>query len=704
MEEPAAKKSRTEAAAPSQPPNYAFTIASIVGNLPAILEEVENERSKSAKLLLPLEINEVELEIRVGMLISEQKRLHSRDQRRLSHMVDPSRKNGLGVEFVSGIDEILAKKIKEKFPKMGFTASPPTTTTILCTPSGERYSANGGNKGYSLADRKEKLKNFDLGMSSHDYDIRISLSSEKKSEDSDMFAVPYVNWDVQRKKKRTTFVHQSHSFWQVDLTEVVSQYKDPTLQMERGNEKEIELEFELRNAILEQWLNERDERKKMTLANQICQQLVGLIDIGIPCEPESDQSDLLVAVNKNDVSPDSLFKSVEFGISEMNSHLDPLRYPVQVERRRMDFVGSMPVNLFRKNLTIVLETDYFLTEKTDGTRYLLYSMPASDLGPRQSLAVMFDRARTAFTFPGSELLPRAIGEGTLLDGELVYNLQRKKSVFMVFDVLMYKGQSYVDHPFAERLAVITQSIIPNYNSFIQQHASEKDSIQLLSKKFVKKAEINVLLGNIIDQHGERVYRDKEGRHHFTDGIIFQPNSRYVFSKHYDLLKWKWADLRSVDLVVSMSENGGDLQFLCMGPNEGLINCSKRGERNVGVGQFDSYRLRKEMFDLQVERTTQRSTNTRNIGRTPIIAEVTYDVQLGMWVYKKVRKDKTESNYIDSVLGVFIEQAEAISREELEYALVSATAGTENDYEYQLSKMKTKLLDWQRSQQRPSARK
>ena len=46
-----------------------------------------------------------------------------------------------------------------------------------------------------------------------------------------------------------------------------------------------------------------------------------------------------------------------------------------------------------------------------------------------------------------------------------------------------------------------------------------------------------------------------------------------------------------------------------------------------------------------------------------------------------------------MLGVFVEQAEAISVEELQYKML-AKADADDDYGAQLLKMKGKLLDWQ----------
>lgn len=107
-----------------------------------------------------------------------------------------------------------------------------------------------------------------------------------------------------------------------------------------------------------------------------------------------------------------------------------------------------------------------------------------------------------------------------------------------------------------------------------------------------------------------------------------------------------------------------------------------------VGEFDTYRL---LADMESPELASRPT------QNPPIVEVAYDIQIGMWSYLHLRKDKDKPNFIDSVMGVFMEQAESISIEELEYSLSASSHGLENDYEVQIEKMKAKLLAWQRSE-------
>lgn len=178
-------------------------------------------------------------------------------------------------------------------------------------------------------------------------------------------------------------------------------------------------------------------------------------------------------------------------------------------------------------------------------------------------------------------------------------------------------------------------------------------------------------------------------------------TRYVFSRNTDLLKWKWPELRSVDLkvVVTPPDNNGNgdkgvagtgggpslvVHLMCGGPDGSEIDLTKRGKDYVGLGTFDAYRLLADVEDAPAQ------------GRGGIrasIAEVAYDAGCGVWTYLHLRRDKSVPNFIDTVLGVFVEQAEAVSLEELQYRLASRPEAGD-DFGQQLAKMKRKLLDWQ----------
>ena len=78
----------------------------------------------------------------------------------------------------------------------------------------------------------------------------------------------------------------------------------------------------------------------------------------------------------------------------------------------------------------------------------------------------------------------------------------------------------------------------------------------------------------------------------------------------------------------------------------------------------------------------------------------YDVTVGMWSYIHHRKDKAAPNYIDTVLGVFVEQAECITEEELEFSLTASmgdsSADSEADFQSLMAQYAKSLVQKQRA--------
>ena len=132
---------------------------------------------------------------------------------------------------------------------------------------------------------------------------------------------------------------------------------------------------------------------------------------------------------------------------------------------------------------------------------------------------------------------------------------------------------------------------------------------------------------------------------------------------------------------------------CGGPDNTLIKCGSVGGPpadgsdggGVSMGAFDCLRLLSEIRE-------------HVSGGKVAIVEVAYDVSVGMWSYIHHRKDKTVPNYIDTVMGVFVEQAEAISVEELEFSLTASEHdrdSSQGDFQTLLAQQAKKLIETQR---------
>ena len=107
------------------------------------------------------------------------------------------------------------------------------------------------------------------------------------------------------------------------------------------------------------------------------------------------------------------------------------------------------------------------------------------------IAVFVDRAGNFFRPPGAEAIAAGLKVGTVLDGEIVFNLHFRKQLFLVFDVLCNEGQPCAHLPFGERTALIASSIMTKCGH-IDYKAAERP-LWIIRKKFYPKKDLKQLL-------------------------------------------------------------------------------------------------------------------------------------------------------------------------------------------------------------------
>jgi hypothetical protein len=108
------------------------------------------------------------------------------------------------------------------------------------------------------------------------------------------------------------------------------------------------------------------------------------------------------------------------------------------------------------------------------------------------VAAMFvDRAGNQFRPPGADAIAVGLKAGTVLDGEIVFNLHFQKSVFLVFDVLCNEGQPCAHLPFEERTALITGPVMARVGRINYQ--APEGPLWIIRKKFWPKKDLKNLL-------------------------------------------------------------------------------------------------------------------------------------------------------------------------------------------------------------------
>jgi ATP-dependent DNA ligase len=102
-----------------------------------------------------------------------------------------------------------------------------------------------------------------------------------------------------------------------------------------------------------------------------------------------------------------------------------------------------------------------------------------------------DRAGNQFRPPGADAIAVGLKAGTVLDGEIVFNLHFQKSVFLVFDVLCNEGQPCAHLPFEERTALITGPVMARVGRINYQ--APEGPLWIIRKKFWPKKDLKNLL-------------------------------------------------------------------------------------------------------------------------------------------------------------------------------------------------------------------
>lgn len=245
------------------------------------------------------------------------------------------------------------------------------------------------------------------------------------------------------------------------------------------------------------------------------------------------------------------------------------------------FPGGQPVSFEARHLAALQAEDYYVCEKSDGVRYLLYfCRPPS--GPA---AFLIDR-NYKFRYLGGLELPRKDGkegcqEETLLDGELlidtfrvdehdeqqeedIYQLddeevrqEKKKKTkkvmsFMIFDCLLVDGLNVMGEPLPGRLKHVQNDVILPLKKF------DDWPFTLLLKTMYKPYHMGHLFSQVIP-----------ALPHGNDGLVFTPvQDAYRSGTCPRMLKWKPAHMNTVDFRLAKNNNNKDGQLVLQVAQQG----------------------------------------------------------------------------------------------------------------------------------------
>lgn len=213
-------------------------------------------------------------------------------------------------------------------------------------------------------------------------------------------------------------------------------------------------------------------------------------------------------------------------------------------RSSTGFPGAQPVSFARRHIQQLQEADYFLCEKTDGIRCLLY-LTQDEHGHEVQYFIgrkneYYEVRGLHFPYHEDPTL-RKYHVRTLLDGELV--LDRLKNGeqqlrYLVFDCLAIDNENITAKPLTKRIGRLGEWIIKPYERFLQRdpHAAARAPLIVKLKQVYRSYNMHRMFHEILPNLA-----------HGNDGLVWtREDTPYVCQTDPNILKWKPAEENTVD--------------------------------------------------------------------------------------------------------------------------------------------------------------
>lgn len=215
-------------------------------------------------------------------------------------------------------------------------------------------------------------------------------------------------------------------------------------------------------------------------------------------------------------------------------------------RNSRSFPGAQPVSFAAKHLQELKNQDYYVCEKTDGLRYLMYL--SEDEG--RGIHYLIDRKNDYYYVSGlhfphhEDKTMQQFHTGTILDGELVedrYPDRPSVIKYLVFDCLVLDNKPLMNRPLDKRLAYFKSHVLEPYKALFKANPG-------IERPFVvedKSTEFSYGL--------EKMFKDiipRVKQLHGNDGLIFTcKNTPYKSGTDEHILKWKPPSDNTVDFLL-----------------------------------------------------------------------------------------------------------------------------------------------------------
>jgi mRNA guanylyltransferase len=343
-----------------------------------------------------------------------------------------------------------------------------------------------------------------------------------------------------------------------------------------------------------------------------------------------------------------------------NNQVQDLRALVAdlLQRDTTRFPGAQPVSFAREHITELQRQEYFMCEKTDGLRCLLFMWWQNGHdGNLEPVTFLIDRKNNYYNVEPALRIPyhkdptnpEPFLFGTVLDGELVHDQYPGEASprlnFYIFDALAIDSENLTGKTLDKRLGRFQEWVLKPYHKKLTSTPNpDLRPFALKEKKTYPAYSIRSMFDNVLPtlKHG-------------NDGLIFTCKStRYEFGTDRHILKWKPPHENTIDFKLRLGD------FPLMDPEdgeEGLIpdyDAMPTSFQLLVQHNKDNYQYFADLVITSDEWELLKGLNQRLDGR---IIECYRSVS-GQWKYKpegdgtpRWRDDKKDANHISTVNSV-----------------------------------------------------
>ncbi|KAI9894765.1 MAG: Dcp1p-Dcp2p decapping enzyme complex alpha subunit [Vezdaea aestivalis] len=323
-----------------------------------------------------------------------------------------------------------------------------------------------------------------------------------------------------------------------------------------------------------------------------------------------------------------------------------------LNRQQKTFPGAQPVSFALRHILELQKEDYYVCEKSDGIRCLLY---LTEDGHGGEISYLIDRKNDYYYVKDLHFpLPddpsfQSFHRNTILDGELVYDTQpngSKQMKYLVFDCLMLDNASLMHRTLDKRIAYVTQNIFKPYKTLYLKYQNEIQYLPFIIE--LKKMQFSYAI--------EMMFREVlPNLPHGNDGLIFTcRNAPYTFGTDQNILKWKPANENSIDFRLhlrfpsSAADDNDDSSSSSSSPPICDFNAIPTGELAVYNGsgaEPNSY-----FADLHLPPEEWEAMKALGKPLEWAVVECVQD-EAGRWRFMRIRDDKKEANHKSTVESV-----------------------------------------------------